>query len=49
MDARFNRGFKLGHRTINVGETASNLYLEVGTSSIRSGSDPSKDIAGDQA
>ena len=40
IDTVFGPGLKLSHRATGLGETASNLYFELGVSLIRQGCDP---------
>jgi hypothetical protein len=49
MDSRGDPRLELGHRSVDVGETPSNLYLELGISQMRRRRDPSQNITREQA
>ena len=49
MDPGLDPRIELGHRRVNVGETAGNLYLELGIGQMPQRCDPGQDIARDQA
>ncbi len=49
MDPGLDPRIELGHRRVDVGETAGNLYLELGIGQMPQRCDPGQDIARDQA
>lgn len=49
MDSGLDPMLKLSHRRVNDGETASNLYFELGISQMPQRCDPSQNITRDQA
>ncbi len=49
MHPRLDPRIELSHRRVNVGETASNLYFELGITQMPQRCDPGQNIAGDHA
>ena len=49
IDAGLHPRLELGHRATGFGQTASNLYFELGAGMVRWRRDPSKNVARDQA